>query len=76
MFFDHLRHLLIFEDLLIKVSIIEKIHHEAEAGCLILKKCLFVTDNARVPIFKLLGYQFTFKKTNLSKRLKVVLVPF
>ena len=37
---------LLLDDFLVKVSIIQVIHHNAEAGGVVLKECLLVTDNA------------------------------
>ena len=40
--------LLILDNFLIEIAIVEELHHDAQAGSLILKKGLFVTDNALV----------------------------
>ena len=75
--FDHLRHLLVFKDLLIEVSIVQEIHHETEAGSLILEKRLLVTDNTRVPIFKWIILSAQHLKTDCPwRRLKVNLAHF
>ena len=37
---------LILDDFLVQVSVIEVIHYDAEARSVVLKECLFVTDNA------------------------------
>ena len=44
--------LLILDNFLIEIAIVEELHHDAQAGSLILKKGLFVTDNALVTIDK------------------------
>jgi len=37
---------LVLQNFLIKVSIVEKVHHDAQARSLIFEKCFFVTDDA------------------------------
>lgn len=47
-FFHFAARLLVLDNLLVEVSIVEKVHHDAQTGSWILKKCFFVTDDAAV----------------------------
>jgi len=38
--------LLVLQNLLVKVSIVEKVHHDAQARSWIFEECFFVTDDA------------------------------
>ena len=41
--------LLVLDDFLVEVTIVQEVHHDAEARGRVFEKCFFVTDNAPMP---------------------------